>query len=313
MLNETMLDVFGSFEMNQTYPFMQGWNLIPVICNAPVDAQALFSTADLIVAKEVAGTGILWPEYGINTLNSLLPGRAYYALAGSAGSIQFPAYAKDNSQIVNTQQVLPAHPWNEIWTTPSSHLIAITSGATENLLQGDVIGVFSQNDNRCYGVTEIADPASGLALTAFADDPETSAKDGLMAGDVFRLELFRPGTMQFFDLVPIFDHSLPNGPEFENEGLSSIIQLKLSPTGIAGDASTGIRIYPNPTDGEFWVEGISGMSEIEITNVLGETIGSYLLESHNRIKIDVSDFQAGIYQVKVVGDKGTVLRKVIKK
>jgi hypothetical protein len=74
-----------------------------------------------------------------------------------------------------------------------------------------------------------------------------------------------------------------------------------------------IRIYPNPTNGELWIEGIGNMSEVEVINILGETVGSYLTKSKNLIKLDLSGFQAGIYQIKISGSDGVTQRKVVKK
>jgi hypothetical protein len=312
MLNPAPLEVYGSLELNQNYSLVAGWNLVPVICNSMVDAQALFGASNVTVAKEIAGTGIFWPEYGINTLINLLPGQAYYALAGSAGSIQFPAYAKNNSQKEESTSRQPAHPWNDIGPTPSSHLIAFTAKATEDLQPGDVIGVFSPACI-CCGVIEITVPGQATALTAFADDQFTNVVEGFDTGDAFRFELFRPEFNEFFDLEPIFDRSLPNGANFENEGLSSIVQLKLSPSGIDQDSFSGINIYPNPTNGELWIEGIGGMSDVEVLNILGETLGRYPVNSKIRMKIDLSEFQAGIYQIKISSRDGLVQRKVVKK
>ncbi|MCF8365780.1 MAG: T9SS type A sorting domain-containing protein [Bacteroidales bacterium] len=312
MLNETLLEIPGSFEPDQSFQISQGWNIVPIIANAPVDAETLFASVNLTVAKEVAGFGILWPEYGINTLGDLFPGKAYYALAASAGTIDFPAYAKSDFRPIDVKNDMPKSPWNEISVGASSHLIAFTGSAIENLLKGDIVGIFSQN-GICFGVMEISPDNPNSVLVAFADDPLTSADDGFVSGDPFRFQLFRSETNENFDLEPIYDQSLPNTGSFQNEGLSSIIQLKLSSTGMSVNFFSEILIYPNPGTGGFWVEGIHEFSTIEVSNALGEHLVILPVKSQNRVRLDLSDFEAGIYQLKLFGKKGMIVKKVVKR
>jgi hypothetical protein len=312
MLNETLLEIPGSFEPDQSFQISQGWNIVPIIANAPVDAETLFASVNLTVAKEVAGFGILWPEHGINTLGDLFPGKAYYALAASAGTIDFPAYAKSDFRPIDVKNDMPKNPWNEIRMSASSHLIAFTGNVSESLLAGDLVGVFSEN-GICFGVMEIYTTKTNSVMIAFSDDPVTQEVDGFTSGDPFHFQLFRPETTEFFNLEPTFDQFLPSTDLFENEGLSSIIQIKVSPTGIPGSSFSEIQIYPNPSDGVFWVKGASEFSEIEISNALGALLLKYPVKSQTQIKIDLSEYEVGVYQVKVTGENGMVVRKVVKR
>jgi len=60
-----------------------------VLSECAVDVEALFAGKDMVIVKEVAGWNLYWPEYGINTLGAMLPGKAYFVLMGSAGEIVF--------------------------------------------------------------------------------------------------------------------------------------------------------------------------------------------------------------------------------
>ena len=89
---DVTLTIAGVAEQNKTVQLGQGWNLIPVISENPVDVEALFSgiTDKVVVVKEIAGNGVYWLQYNINTIGNLTPGRAYFVLMNEAGEIVFP-------------------------------------------------------------------------------------------------------------------------------------------------------------------------------------------------------------------------------
>ncbi|MCF8366017.1 MAG: hypothetical protein K9H16_09560, partial [Bacteroidales bacterium] len=74
MSSQAVLPIIGNEETNKTFALNSGWNLVPVICNAPVNVVTLFSGTNLKILKDVAGLGIYWPEFGINTIGDVLPG-----------------------------------------------------------------------------------------------------------------------------------------------------------------------------------------------------------------------------------------------
>ena len=305
-----MLPLIGNEETNKTLTLSSGWGLIPVICNYPVDAATTLALLDLEVAKDVAGTGVLWPDMSINTLGNLDPGMAYYVLLNSVGSITYPANS-DVAVVVNPTVVkLPENPWNELRISPSSHLIAIGTNGMEDILPGDVIGVFS-TDGNCYGVSQVGNSGQNMVISVFADDMTTTEKDGFENGDTFNLKLYSPESGKEYDLEVVYDQNMPQGMFFVNEGLSAISHLKLSSSGIAGHSS-GISIYPNPTNDIVLVTGVKGFDEIAIINNTGTVLHVQPTNEQDKVSIDMSAFSNGIYQLKLIGVNSTVIRKVIK-
>jgi len=88
------LHIIGEQEANKTIMLSAGWNLIPIICDYPLDAASILGTLDLELVKDVAGKGVYWPDLDINTLGNLEPGKAYYILLNADGAITFPANAE---------------------------------------------------------------------------------------------------------------------------------------------------------------------------------------------------------------------------
>ncbi len=89
--NNLELPIAGSKIGNPTLELVQGWNLIPVLnnCNNPVEE--LFNTIidNLQIVKEVAGAGVYWPQFGVNTLGELIPGKAYFVLVDEDVELEF--------------------------------------------------------------------------------------------------------------------------------------------------------------------------------------------------------------------------------
>jgi len=68
-----------------------GWNFIPVLC---AEGMSIFDLADqlgnnLIFVQEAAGTGIYWPEMGIQTIQNLEAGKSYYLFIENSASLLF--------------------------------------------------------------------------------------------------------------------------------------------------------------------------------------------------------------------------------
>ncbi|MEL7339207.1 MAG: choice-of-anchor J domain-containing protein, partial [Bacteroidota bacterium] len=76
-----------------------------------------------------------------------------------------------------------------------------------------------------------------------------------------------------------------------------------STTAIEDFAAASLKLFPNPTEGQFSLHntGTSRNAEIEVLNLQGQTIyctESYL-SSNQQLEIDLGDVPAGIYMVKI--------------
>ena len=222
------LQIIGPVEANKTLTLPSGWSLIPVICNYPLDAETTLAPLDLEVAKDVVGTGVLWPDMEINTLGNLYPGTAYYILLNSGGTIAFPS---NSDQVVVVDPIvieLPENPWTKKILSSPTHLISIRNNGLHNIVAGDIIGVFSP-DNNCYGVVTISGKGKNSLITVYSDDMSTVEKDGFLPGEQFSFKLYRPGTHEIFDLQVRFEGK-PYQGYFAKDGLSVVSRLWQSAT-----------------------------------------------------------------------------------
>lgn len=73
--------------------------------------------------------------------------------------------------------------------------------------------------------------------------------------------------------------------------------------------NSGIHIYPNPTEGVITVQSAEIIERIDICEITGRTILSFgAIE--NQIKIDLNEFEAGGYVIRILTQKSIITRKI---
>jgi len=86
------LHITGTPYPDRTVELIQGWNILPVLSQDPVDIPVIIppGKSSLVVIKEVAGNGLYWPAMDIHTLETLIPGKAYFIKVNEPITVQFP-------------------------------------------------------------------------------------------------------------------------------------------------------------------------------------------------------------------------------
>ena len=79
-------------------------------------------------------------------------------------------------------------------------------------------------------------------------------------------------------------------------------------TAIEENGVNGVMIYPNPTNGNLNVN-VEAMKRITIANALGQIVYDQEAASDNEI-IDMSQYETGIYMVRIVTDNGVAVKRV---
>ena len=77
---------------------------------------------------------------------------------------------------------------------------------------------------------------------------------------------------------------------------------------ISNNDINNIMIYPNPTDGNLNIN-VVGMKHISIVNTLGQVVYDNNIDSNNEI-IDMSQYNSGVYVVRIETENGVVIRQV---
>jgi hypothetical protein len=86
------LNITGIKVQDKSLTLEEGWNLIPMLSSEPIMVDALFGEAaeSLIIVKDVAGSGVFWPEFNINTMQTIMPGKAFLVKMNAPATITFP-------------------------------------------------------------------------------------------------------------------------------------------------------------------------------------------------------------------------------
>jgi photosystem II stability/assembly factor-like uncharacterized protein len=299
----------GYYETNMTVSLNTGWNLLPVVTPDGAQAADLLSPVNgFVIAKDVAGTGIYWPEYGINTMEYLLPGKAYFVLLTENGAVNYAGFKSTFTGSKNLSASLDLTAFN-IQATPISHTIAILPSAIETFDPGTLIGAYDQAGN-CFGITKIGE--GNNSITIFGDDPTTDEQDGFFEGEMVFFKTLT-GFENLVGLEPTFYQNLPQSDGlFSENGLSAITSFKAS-TGIAGvNFLQNVKIFPNPSDGLVNISGIIPGTVLTVTDLQGKILMEKIADSDNT-EFDLTGYQPGVYFVKISQNGKSIFRKIVLK
>jgi hypothetical protein len=311
----------GASADNTVINLMPGWNIIPVLSNMAVPVESVFDELGekLIIAKEIAGYRVYYPAFSINSLSSLIPGKAYYIKVTESCTIEFPATAP--SQILANQQYYfeDFSPWNVENKTPESHTFIFSEQASHAFDGGDIVGAFGPDGN-CYGMMEVQQTGVSFAIPAFINDNTTEIKDGFDDGDAILFKVFRISTGEEFTLEIAINGASPSGKFFEPNGISIIDNITIGTTGTGVfhySSGEGIATYPNPVIDELNLELKSDVAfdgKLLFTDGRGRLIFSEDYSHNGGISkrvFDLASYQAGVYYLRISAENYLVIRKII--
>ncbi|MBE0639428.1 MAG: T9SS type A sorting domain-containing protein [Bacteroidales bacterium] len=284
-----------------------GWSIMPVLSAVPFNIEDLFSgVTGLVVVKEVAGVGVYWPAYNINTIGNLQPGKAYIVSLSSPATIDFSQQQKNISTIKPDNFNQLNTPWNMVTYTPASHLVAFN--LEENPLKtGDIIGGFTQ-DGLCAGLFEFKNPSNSFAISLQGNDSYSDEVDGFMEQEAITFSVYRPSTGELLDLDVTFNPAMDQG-SFETNGLSEVNLMKVSSTGVIIIDASFLIVYPNPTQGEFTINGLEGVAKIKIYNSFGKEVNK--VETTLPASFNLGGVARGVYMIRIEAGQKMYFRKLI--
>jgi hypothetical protein len=219
---------------------------------------------------------------------------------------------EDNTNSMKAFDVINITPWNDVYNTTSTHLVAFAPEVVTNFENGDYIGAFT-SAGLCAGMTMVTDRGVGLVLNV--DDVYTGISDGFISGETIAYKLYRPATEQQFDLEVTYDPSLDNSGTFAINSLSAVTGVTL--TGIdamSGLEGSGIRIFPNPSTGIFNIEvpdSYQGNADVELSifNAFGEKVLNKEMTLPD--KVDLTGQPKGVYFIRISFDRGSYFNKLV--
>ncbi len=132
------LEITGSMPESRQLFLQEGWNLVPVLSEFPVNVSDYFfgNAGKVEIITEVAGLKVWWPEKSITTLQQLLPGRAYLVKANAPLTL-FQDFACGDSltDLRDGRRYATAEIGDQCWMTENLNtgiMIDISSDQTNN-------------------------------------------------------------------------------------------------------------------------------------------------------------------------------------
>jgi hypothetical protein len=303
------MEIAGAEFASTELTLAAGWHYLPVLSTCDVDADDLFGPhLDVIsIVTDLIGTKVWWPDMNVFTLDFLEPGKAYKIRLIEEVTLNFPACDFKLQSIPSKVQNSISSPWGNINIGPSSHMVSILANSITEIGEGDFIGAFDQNGALC-GVVEIGNTSQNQVMVLFGDDLTTETKDGFVEGEAIAFRLIDISTGEESLLDVSFDLSMPNtGQVFANNGLSSITGTTL--TGFKTLPGFDPKIYPNPSNGIFNIEGLKDTSSIKIFNAFGEEVKQ--IEKLSSNSFNLGNQPKGVYFIRIESETGSYFEKLI--
>jgi len=298
---------------------------LPVLTNQVVNTDTLFkeqlgASSDILLMYDWS-TGGLWlpgPEADPD-LDTLKPGLAYLLVhkPGYAGySVTYPGIDTIGSIVSSVSAPVAiidngTAPWNSVVNTSQPHFILFANEVLTQIEAGDVIGAFNQY-NECVGLAELNSREELFKLLAMGDDPVTEEIEGFEAGEDMNFKLYRPSTDETFELTFTYDMDYPNYDNlFAVYGVSKVVDLTMNVTSIGDDLmSRAINVYPNPADNFINIASDFNIRNVSVINFVGQMVYTENVNGFD-FQVNVSNYVAGIYMVRIETTEGKVVTKRI--
>ena len=75
-----------------------------------------------------------------------------------------------------------------------------------------------------------------------------------------------------------------------------------------GEFDSNVAVYPNPTTSNMTVSA-PGMNHITVFNAMGQMVMDMPVSNNSQV-LDISQYQAGVYMVRVASEKGNSTKRV---
>jgi hypothetical protein len=148
-------------------------------------------------------------------------------------------------------------------------------------------------------------------LTAYGNDPATSVKDGFNLNEPLTWKVYMQQTGATANIVATYDQNMPHyDGSFKMLGLSMIESIEPGTVGIedAPEQSQNIILYPNPSNGNVTLSGLSAGDLVNIYDNSGRMVVNKVSENAIlHLKIN----RPGIYLVEIRGVKEIERKKLI--
>lgn len=322
------LTIRGEKADPQDHPLtlQEGWNIMAYLKDTPQDiADALRSIRErIILVKNIKGEVYL-PSSNINSIGEMEPGQGYQILLNQNATLLYDANASspalERPAPTLAQDAAGSAPNWPVIQTGDNHTLVLDASLVSDfdgtpLQRGDYIGVFYESDGKLLCGGKAPWTGKNIALAAFGHDHGNAQKDGFDVGESFTWKVWRAADGKVFSAQAQyrpFDAIINQNHSYTPNGISGISGLsETHSTGINSLLEMGVKLYPNPSSGKFWIELPPSLStaEVHIYHYTGQWVATLSFNGERRKSVDLKNQAQGMYLIRLESENKVVVGKL---
>ncbi len=285
-----------------TYHLLNGYSLMGYTKQLPSPAAYEITQSGilphLIIFKDEDGF-VFWPEFNIDLIGDLLPGKAYKLSVDFPMDFSYSANSINNIEkhVVNIE---PKH-FDKAKVTNSNMTLGIPLSAWDT--KPDINDEIAISDEHGNLVGSSVFTGGNMSIAIFGDDGLSESKDGLITGENFSLSVWKQ--IEDIEKDCLITEMRQGSNSYTDDGISIV-------KSIITDVNNSSKIIikqnsPNPFNENSFVEFYlpeSSFVNVFIYNSLGEKIKTlksmeYSMGWH-KLRINSKDISAGMYYYKFI-------------
>ncbi|MCF8294976.1 MAG: T9SS type A sorting domain-containing protein [Bacteroidales bacterium] len=260
----------------------QLWSLLGYLLQSPASIAQLLSPYNSMISIVKSGAGaIYWPQYSVNNIGNMEPGKGYAIKAFTPFILTYPSNSQSFNKVIIPE--IESSYFGEASRTDNNMTLGISLPA-HNLIQE--IGVFSPSGILIGSARVDSDFA---AITVWGDESYTDEAENIKEQESFYIKSWDGSTERTMEIDWISGNNLYKVNEILLGREKSRLDL------------LSVQVFPNPTSEEVWIEipdYQQGMQLIMLDES-GKMVYRSML-SQSTQQIDVSRFSAGIYSIQII-------------
>ena len=223
MLNNENLTISGQLVSSDFYiPLSIGWSLVGYLnldCDNIEDMMSSIVN-DVVIVKDENGN-VYWPEFGLNSIGNMCPGKGYQIKLNNAIFFNYPSGGRFEFNLFNTNN--PIY-YTSISNTGNNMTIGFPISAWEVLPSvGDEIAAYNESGQLIGSSVFLG---NHIALTVWGDDLTTESQDGLLIGESISFNLWSRQTNTISELIIAKWEAGTNLYSIDGVSIASHIALK---------------------------------------------------------------------------------------
>jgi hypothetical protein len=311
------LPIYGDSLLNQTFTVSGAFTFLPVLTNVPVAINQLLAghLSDILLIYDWSNK-VLWTPQAAD-FTELFPGRAYLMvnkLATGSYTIEYPDFVPNAPHLYPTtlpkSAMIHNSPWQQESNTAVPHIMLFDNKVMSKLNSGDILAVFDSQGN-CYGQTEYGNAEEVFSLIAMGrNDQLRDERAGFETGEKMFMRRYNAATGVQQAVTFVYDTDFPSSDGlFAENGASRVVDFIETATNVNDDLiMNNVTIYPNPASSEINIKAAGNIRKVELLSSTGQIIMSQSFDA-TQIRLDVSQYKAGVYIVAITQSSGNVITR----